>query len=288
MVDLVVPPQWANLNLSEIRGTLMVIGASDTGKSTLARHLFQEACRRGRRAAFLDADVGQSTLGVPTTMTVALAASPGDDGFPPQGERATFFVGSTTPRGYMLPVVVGAHRLQEKAAAWGADPLIVDTTGFVQKSDGGKALKQWKIEMLRPSTVIGLERGAELEPILWPLRRDSRVRVVELPVSPRVVERSREVRVAHRREHLARYFVDAHRHVLSLRQLPVYDVEWLAPGAVFAFEDCAGLALALGAVEQADAQSGSAVVRTPLRDLADVHSLRFGAARWDITNGREL
>ena len=70
--DLVIPSQWTHLDVPSLRGTLMVIGASDTGKSTLARHLFQELCRVGVRAAYLDGDVGQSTIGLPTTMTVAL------------------------------------------------------------------------------------------------------------------------------------------------------------------------------------------------------------------------
>jgi polynucleotide 5'-kinase involved in rRNA processing len=42
----------------------------------------------------------------------------------------------------------------------------VDTTGLVDPSQGGKALKQWKIELRAPTTVIGLQRRQELEPIL--------------------------------------------------------------------------------------------------------------------------
>ena len=67
----------------------MIIGASDTDKSTLARHLYQELCRRGCRAAYLDADMGQSTLGLPTTLNLALSSEPGDDRFPPQGRQVT-------------------------------------------------------------------------------------------------------------------------------------------------------------------------------------------------------
>lgn len=266
----------------------MVIGASDTGKSTLARYLFQQACRQGRRAAYLDADVGQSTLGVPTTMVVALAAAPGDETFPPRGERSAFFVGSTTPRSYMLPTIVGAHRLQQMAVDWGADLVIVDTTGLVGQVDGGKALKQWKIELLRPAVLVGLQRRAELEPILWPLRRDGRFQIVELPVSPHVLERSHEARIAHRREQLARYFAHAHRHSLSLRQAPIYDLQLMAAGALVALQDAEGLFLALGVVEVGDTQAGSAVVWSPLADVGSARSLRFGSARWDLVNEKEL
>jgi polynucleotide 5'-hydroxyl-kinase GRC3/NOL9 len=266
----------------------VIVGASDTGKSTLARYLFQALCRKGRRAAYLDADVGQSTLGLPTTLNLALAAEPGGDAFPPGGPRASFFVGATTPRGHMLPVVVGAHRLQQKALALGADAIVVDTTGLVERTQGGKALKQWKIELLAPSLVVGLQCGRELEPILWPLRREGRVRIVELPVSPHVIARSREARIARRRERLAGYFEGARPHTVDWREMAVYDVERLAAGALLAFQDAEGFVLSLGCVEKVDRPGGTLIARTPLTGLEGVCSVRLGAARWDMANRREL
>ena len=123
-------------------------------------------------------------------------------GAPPEGAHASYFVGSTTPRGHMLPSVIGAFRLQKWALAMGANAVVVDPTGLVDKAQGGKALKQWKIELLAPDVVIGLYREQELEPILWPLRRDRRVRCIELPASPHALARPRESRIARRRERL--------------------------------------------------------------------------------------
>lgn len=288
MSEILVPSQWTALDLADQRGTVLIIGASDSGKSTLARYLFQMWCRQGRPAAYLDGDVGQSTLGLPTTMTVALASAPDDDRFPPQGPRASYFVGATTPRGHMLPTVIGAYRLQQKALAWGAEVVVVDTTGLVDPAEGGKALKQWKIELLMPSVVIGLQRRRELEPILWPLRRSGQVRCIELPVSPHAVERPREVRIARRRERLAAYFEAARPHLLEFKRLAVYDLERLAVGTLLAFQDAEGLALGLGVVEETDRLGGTAIVRTPLPDLAGVCSVRLGGARWDLSGRREI
>ena len=271
-----------------MRGTLMVIGASDTGKSTLARYLFQELCRAGVRAAYLDGDVGQSTLSLPTTMTVALSSRPGGERFNPHGPRATYFVGSTTPRGHMLPMVVGAYRLQQKALALGADAVVVDTTGLVDPAEGGQALKQWKIELLAPSVVIGLQRGRELEPILRPLRHEARLQVVEWRVSPDVVERPREARVARRRAQLAGYFRRARPCAVSLRQMAVYELDWLATGVLLAFQDAEGFTLGLGVVEEADRLEETMIVRTPLPGLEGAAGLRFGVIRWDLTNQREF
>jgi polynucleotide 5'-hydroxyl-kinase GRC3/NOL9 len=288
VADFVVSPHWARLSTEDLGGTLVIAGASDTGKSTLACYLFQALCRKGRRVAYLDADVGQSTLGLPTTLNLALAAELGDDSFPPGGPEASFFVGATTPRGHMLPVVVGAYRLQQKALALGADAIVVDTTGLVERAQGGKALKQWKIALLAPSLVIGLQRSRELEPILWPLRREGQVRVVELPVSPHVVARIREARITRRRQRLAGYFEGARPHTVAWREMAVYDVERLAAGALLAFQDADGFVLGLGCVEKVDRPGGAFVARTPLKSLEVVCSVRLGAARWDMANRREL
>lgn len=276
------------LGAENLCGTVMVIGAPDTGKSTLAVYLYQSLCRRGRRAAYLDADVGQSILGLPTTLNLALAQNPGDPGFPPQGARAAYFVGAVTPRGHMLPTVIGSYRLQQKALELGAEVIVVDTTGLVDSSHGGKALKQWKIELLAPGVVIGLQRGRELESIVWPLRRDGRVRCVELAVSPHVEVRSREARIARRREGLARYFRGAQTHRVVLRQMAVYDLERLASGVLLAFQDGEGLAVGVGVVEEIEQPAVAIMVRTPLTDLEGVMSVRFGAARWDLAGRREI
>jgi polynucleotide 5'-hydroxyl-kinase GRC3/NOL9 len=288
VTDVVVPSQWIRLSSEELRGTVMVVGASDTGKTTLARYLFQALCQEGICAAFLDADVGQSTLGLPTTLTMSLAARPGDNRFPPQGTNAVYFVGAVTSKGHMLPTVVGAYRLQQKALSLGAQAVVVDTTGLVDKAQGGKALKQWKIELLAPETVIGVQRGRELEPILWPLRRDGRVRCVELNVSPYVRERSREARVARRRERLAGYFENAQPCLLRLGQMAIYDLERLTPGALVAFQDAEGFTVGLAVVQEADRLGGTVTVRTPLSSVEGATSVRFGATRWDLAAGREF
>jgi polynucleotide 5'-hydroxyl-kinase GRC3/NOL9 len=287
VAETIAPPQWKDLDYEARCGTIMVIGESDTGKSTLARHLYERHCRLGRRVAYLDADIGQSTLGMPTTLNLALSGEAGDPSFPPPGPPAVYFVGAITPRGHMLPTVIGSYRLQQRALAQGAEVVIVDTTGLVDKAQGGKALKQWKIELLAPHMVIGLQRRRELESILWPLRRDPRVHCVELQVSPYVSRRSRESRIARRRERLDQYFRAATIRPVSLREMAIYDLELLAAGAIVAFQDHEGLTLGLGVIEEVDWPGGTTTVRTPLQDLEAVASVRFGSARWDLSSRRE-
>jgi Predicted GTPase or GTP-binding protein len=116
-----IPQEWQRIDPASLKGTVMVIGRSDTGKTTLARYLYHQLCGHCGKVGFLDCDVGQSTLGLPTTMTLTLSATDEEPGFPPQGEAFSYFIGSTSPRGHMLPTVVGARKLQAKAQEMGAE-----------------------------------------------------------------------------------------------------------------------------------------------------------------------
>jgi len=288
MAKLFVPPAWRRLDLTDVGGTLMILGDTDAGKTTFARYLFLALCRLGRRVAYLDGDVGQNTLGLPATMTAALCDPDGKPTFPPAGPHAVFFVGAVSPRGHMLPVVVGAHKLQTWARGRDAEVIVMDTTGMIDAAVGGGALKQWKIELLQPTTLFALARGAELEHILWPLRRRKDLRVRELPVAREVREKTREARIAHREKKFRRYFANAGLLSVQLDRLPVAGLEGRARDRLLAFQDEAGFVLGLGVVEDLDPVQRTLSVRAPLSSLDGVASLRMGDLRLDPVSGQQI
>ena len=288
-IDLINPPStWQRIDLAGLQGTLMILGDTDTGKSTFARYLFLELCRLGRCVAYLDGDVGQSTLGLPATMTVALNLQGGPLAFPPTGPQTAFFVGAVSPRGHMLPMVVGAHKLQTWAQRQGAEAIVMDTTGMIDAAVGGGALKQWKIELLQPTTLFALARGAELEHILWPLRRRRDLRLCDLAVAPEVQEKVRETRIAHRAKRLQRYFANAGLTSVSLNRLPVIGLDGTVRHRLLAFQDEAGFAVSLGVVKSSAPRQRTLSVRTPLTSLDGVASIRLGSLRLDPTSGQQL
>lgn len=290
--DISIPRKWGRINPESLAGTIMVIGESDSGKTTFARYLFLQLCRCCGRVAFLDCDMGQSTLGLPTTMNLALSGSD-PSALPLEGEAFSYFVGSTSPRGHMLPTVIGARKLQRKAQELGAEAIVVDTTGLVARAAGGGALKQWKIELLEPSALVGLERGAELEHILWPWRWDKKVRVYDLPVSKRVSEKTRSERIAHREKRFRSYFRKAHALRVPFREVVVFGIERMAGGRLLAFQDDEGFVVGLGIArvyggKPRDRKSRELTVTTPLPSLEGVSSIRFGSLKLDPTTGQEL
>lgn len=245
--EIDVPPAWERLRLERLRGTLLIVGASDVGKSTFARYAYQRLCAAGIRTAYLDGDPGQSTLGPPAAMMVALG-EPGSADFPPRGPVWRWFVGAVSPQAHMLPVVVGGARLAQAAYRAGAEVILYDSSGLISP-----ALKWAEIDLLQPAAVMGIQRRDELQPLLLPWRRSRRVRVIDLPCSSLARRRDVPARQAHRAKQFEQYM----RHAQPL------DVDWsrraVLPAPRFALhqwvalEDAAGLMLGAGIVLERDA-----------------------------------
>jgi energy-coupling factor transporter ATP-binding protein EcfA2 len=234
------------LDLSAPGSLLMVIGAPDSGKSTLARQIYQELCRQYSCIAYLDGDPGQSLLGPPTTLSLAINRR-GDLAFPPRGRIWRRFLGATSPRGHMLPMLVGIHRLVSTAREHGAQIVVYDTCGFVSAHEGGLALKLAEMELLRPSMVIALQRETELEPLLQ-VARASSIRTVRLAPSPRVQPRPPEQRRKYRAQRFQEYFREAQRWVLDKNSLAIVASFPLQPAQLVSLEDAQGFVLRVGRV----------------------------------------
>jgi polynucleotide 5'-hydroxyl-kinase GRC3/NOL9 len=185
---------------------VVLMGGLDSGKSTLGRAIAGAGLETGRTVAYLDADLGQKAVGPPTAVTLRMLHGPADLGGDELSRPdAMYFVGATSPQGQLLPLVVGAASLLSRAQERGADLVVVDTSGLVS-GVYGQILKYHKIELLRPDTVIGLQRGQELDPLLGIIQRFFTCEVIALPVDPNVHSTSVEERARNREEAMRRYF----------------------------------------------------------------------------------
>lgn len=270
-----IPRPWEQLSLARVEGVVLVIGPPDVGKTTFARYLFQRLCGRGRPVAYLDGDPGQSTLGPPTTMTLALGL-PDETVFPPRGRVWRSFVGAVSPWRHMLPLLTGAHRLVQAAQKAGAATVVYDTSGLVQAAQGGPALKLAKIDLLRPSVVFALQHRGELEPLLVPLRRSRRVRVVDVPPSPARQIRAVPDRQAHRAAQFGRYFAAARSLPVNWSHLAVFPDPQFAPNRLVALEDADGFTRGLGLVVEHNVRARQVTLLTPLDRLEEIDALCLG------------
>jgi polynucleotide 5'-hydroxyl-kinase GRC3/NOL9 len=189
-------------------GLVVLVGGMDTGKTTLGQAIAAGGVDAGRAVAYLDADLGQKTVGPPAAVTLRTVDALHD--LEPESlatPDAMYFVGSTSPQGQLLPLVVGAGRMLAAARARDADLVVVDTSGLVA-GVYGQLLKYHKIELLQPDVVIGLQRGEELEPLLGIVQRFFPCEVVALPVHPDVRPASVEERARRREAAFRAYFTE--------------------------------------------------------------------------------
>jgi polynucleotide 5'-hydroxyl-kinase GRC3/NOL9 len=274
-------PEWEHIDAARLKGMLLIIGAPDVGKSTFARYLFGKLQTLSRRVAYLDGDPGQSTIGPPTTMTLAFEL---DDnvGFPPQDLVWRSFVGALSPAGHMLQILIGAAKLVGASWKAGAQAIIYDTTGLIGQNQGGAYLKLAKIDLLRPTVVFAIEREKELDHLLKPLRRSRRVYVEEMAAFSDACRRDLTMRQAHRAEQFARYFMKARLLKVTWSRLAVFPAPHFTIDRLVALEDANGFTLGLGIVQHINRDSKEVVLLTPLVSLDMVDAIRLGDVAVDV------
>jgi polynucleotide 5'-hydroxyl-kinase GRC3/NOL9 len=197
----------------EVRITL-VLGESDTGKTTLVVFLANALLAEGASVAIVDADLGQSEIGPPTTVGLGRPRAPLER-LADAEVAGLCFVGATSPRDHVAETVLATRRLTDRALGLGADRVLVDTSGLVH-GEVGRALKQAKIDLVGPDLVLCLQRDGECEPILRPYAGDRTPAVVRLDPAPTARRRSAEERRRHRERSMAAYFVSASPVTLDL------------------------------------------------------------------------
>jgi len=261
--------------------TVVLIGGLDTGKSTLSRALLEGAVAAGRPSAFIDADVGQKTVGPPATVTLKMIRDVAD--LEPSAmakEDALWFVGSTSPEGHLLQVVAGVTSVYRIAKTAGADFVVVDSSGLVSGVHG-QVLKYHKVEMLQPDLVVGLQRGEELLPLLGVIQRFFATEVVPLGVHPGVVPTTVEQRAENRERSMATYFSgELHRFrvkptVFMPALPPLFDLAQL-DHLLVGLSDGAGGYLGLGYLEHLP-EEGTLRLMSPV--AAGPKALRLGSVR---------
>ena len=224
MADLYQPNHdWENLARKVVQSQqiALVIGATDVGKSTFCRFLIERAVTSGLRVGFVDADVGQSQIGPPTTIGLKVFA-PNDsadrleeiDSEP----DALYFVGWTAPERHLLQCVAGTRLMVDAALKTGADFIVVDTTGYIE-GNTAVILKQHKIELVKPTHLICLHRSRELDAIVAPFEGNDTIQAHRLLPHRSVRPKSNEFRGKHRESSFARYFSDCVQEMLPFDQI---------------------------------------------------------------------
>ena len=284
----VVPEAWvALLDALPAEGRVIVIGQSDTGKSTFAWWLARELERRGQQAggklrgvAIVDADVGQSRVGPPATVGLHVLGDPGCE---------FYFVGAVAPDRRPASVVRGTLAACRDAAARKVAWTVVDTTGYVS-GEVGVTLKVSKIRHLRPAHVVALGEPETLQAILEAFAEDAQVTVHRLDVAAQVRAKPTGARTDWRREAFGRWLAGGELNWIEAAgrefvHAPAAELYARSParaeelkGLLVGFSDAKGRGIALGLLHSLDLRASRALIRCPEKALL-ARRVDFGCIR---------
>jgi polynucleotide 5'-hydroxyl-kinase GRC3/NOL9 len=215
-----VPPSWEKASKETLSlkkpVTVMVLGGVDSGKTSFCTYLANEALRKNWKVGVIDADLGQSDIGPPSTIGFNRIAAPVRDLFEIRAENA-YFVGLTSPSGAVDRVIEGLAELKSRALKTDVDFLIINTDGWVEGEDAAK-YKIRLTERVSPSVVVGIRQGDELTPILTALK-ETKIIAID---SPQVVHRrNREKRKILRELSYKKYLKQAKVQSFALNWIKV-------------------------------------------------------------------
>lgn len=177
----------------EFPATILILGPPDSGKSTLTDLLVGQARRRGIPVGWIDADPGQTRLGLPSCIWGAM---------PGRGVLCGGFVGALSPAGQELRFATAVLQTRTRLEALGAKLILVDSPGFVFGRQA-RLMHRLLNEMLMPDRVLAIEGDNALAPLL---RATPYPCVFSLPRLPGCRRRSRTERKRRHRQEFDQHF----------------------------------------------------------------------------------
>jgi hypothetical protein len=160
-----IPLSWreAGSALVELgEGIAVVIGGADAGKTTLSTFLSNYLLFENRQVAVVDADIGQTDLGPPTTMAAG-EVKRNVTNLSQINPSERVFIGVTSPGRAKGKVIGSIKRLVGYHARRGKI-VIVNTDGWVSGSEA-VLYKLQMLDELRPDITVGIG-GSDISAIL--------------------------------------------------------------------------------------------------------------------------
>ncbi|MFX0028651.1 MAG: Clp1/GlmU family protein [Candidatus Hermodarchaeota archaeon] len=158
-----ISPTWIKIKdelvekLKEERDTplkIMVLGFS-SGKTTLIKYLANNFLREGLKGGYLDSDLGQQIIYIPTTINLGTIRNYIITSENIQSEK-TVFIGATFPKGdYKFIVSISCRQMIDNYIREHkeTDFILIDTDGWI-KTEAGIIYKNFFIKSVDPDILI--------------------------------------------------------------------------------------------------------------------------------------
>ena len=264
-------------------GLCLILGASDTGKTTLAAALAKRLAANGP-IGIVDADIGQSHIGPPATVGWAIADDRQSD-FSQLPVAGISFVGDVTPVGHLLQLTAAISQCVEQASKV-SELIIIDTPGFIS-SPAASAL-WWTVQrVLNPKLILAVQRENELSNILAGLRHfDSHLELFNCP--PQIKTKSPEERRNYRQKQFNKYFQNSTIYNINTGDIAIQtsgDLSRTVPlSRIVGLRNREGIDVAIGIIKDWHIDKNIAVIRAPQIYIQEICCLVIGDVTVDITD----
>ena len=262
-------------------GICLILGPTDTGKTTLAASLAGYLCK-SHSVGIVDADVGQSHIGPPATVGWALVESRKVD-FSQLIWGGISFVGDVSPVGHLLQFTAAVVQCVQQLSGT-AEIIIVDTPGFIF-GPAANALWWTAQRILQPGLILAVQRGNEMSGVLAGLKFTGvQLELINFPLQMPV--KSPQERQSYRQSQFDRYFRDACLYDINLNNVAVQMNQNLdcrnLINRVVALRDGKGIDKAVGLITDWKEEKNIVVIKAPRIDIQQVCYIIVGDVSIDV------
>lgn len=247
----------------EGKKAIICIGSADSGKTSWVRAIVEEFRRNERPVIHVDLDMGQSTIGPPTTIGLK----------DPEGNEYCYFVGNTSPVGVTAAIRSGLSAFRRIIDSYPEAAAIVDTPGL-PPGWFGWFLTRTAITHLQADLAVILDRAGECATIVDGLRKLGTGYIV---LAPRLetIRKTPAQRARYRQLLFEEYFRNARRTVVHTEKRQVAGIDGEpGPGTIVGLLDNAGFLVCLAIF--VGRRNHDIIVLAPRCDLRKVKTITFG------------
>lgn len=204
--------------------TVLIIGNTDTGKSTFAAYIINEALKKGFRPSIIDADIGQGDLAPPNAIGGAVINTPITD-LRDVNPHLIEFVGSTNPTGFEEIIIKAVKKISMEIGIL-SNICIINTDGYVLNN--GINYKISMAQEIKPDVIVCLGQYS----VFQILRRNFLSSLVLYGKSPISMIKSKIDRKRRRLSQFSRYVSgnDKRYTIISIR---LKQAEFIYKGETF-------------------------------------------------------